>query len=188
MKFDIIVNARNMDMDNRLNDYIVKKVKKLARFIKGIQDVGVELVHAKSTRQAADRYVAQITLRGKGFMLRSEERTDDIYASFDNALDKLHRRIERYKGKHYRGRGDGASIRETTMQELIEEEEVQEAPEIVRRKKFTLIPMDEREAIEQSQLLGHEEFFIFFNINTNSVNVLYTRRDGSLGLIETEVG
>jgi putative sigma-54 modulation protein len=74
------------------------------------------------------------------------------------------------------------------MQELIDEEEVQEAPEIIRRKKFTLIPMDEREAIEQSQLLGHEDFFVFFNVNSNSVNVLYTRRDGTLGLIETEVG
>lgn len=188
MTFEIVVNARNMEIDDRLNGYVVKKVKKLERYIKDIQDVGVELTHAKSSRQATDRFVAQITLRGKGFMLRSEERTDDIYASFDNALDKLHRSIERFKGKHYRGRGDGTSIRETTMQELIEEEEVQKAPEIIRRKKFTLIPMDELEAIKQSQLLGHEEFFVFFNVNTNSVNVLYTRRDGTLGLIETEVG
>lgn len=188
MTFDIDVNARNMKVDERLNNYVTKKVKKLDRYIKDIQDVGVELNHNKSARQASDRFIAQITLRGKGFMLRSEERTDDIYASFDNALDKLHRRIERYKGKYHRGRGDGTSIRETTMQELIDEEEPREAPEIIRRKKFTLIPMDEREAIEQSQLLGHEEFFVFFNVNTNSVNVLYTRRDGTLGLIETEVG
>jgi putative sigma-54 modulation protein len=188
MSFNIDVKARNFQVDDRLNDYVTKKVKKLDRFIKDIQEVGIEFTHSKSSRQVADRFVAQITLRGKGFMLRSEERTDDVYASFDNALDKLHRRIERYKGKHYRGRGDGASIRETTMQELIDEEEVWEASEIIRRKKFTLIPMDEREAIEQSQLLGHEEFFVFFNVNTNSVNVLYTRRDGTLGLIETEVG
>lgn len=188
MTFDINIKVRNLQIDDRLNNYITKKVKKLDRFIKDIQEVGVELTHAKSARQVSDRFVVQITLRGKGFMLRSEERTDDIYASFDNALDKLHRRIERYKGKHYRGRGDGVSIRETTMQELIDEEEVQEAPEIIRRKKFTLIPMDEREAIEQSQLLGHEDFFVFFNVNSNSINVLYTRRDGTLGLIETEVG
>ena len=188
MTFEIDIKARNLKVDDRLNNYVTKKVKKLSRFIKGIQDVGVELTHAKSSRQASDRFVVQITLRGKGFMLRSEERADDIYASFDNALDKLHRRIDRYKGKRHRGRGDGASIRETTMQELIDEEEVQEAPEIIRRKKFTLIPMDEKEAIEQSQLLGHEDFFVFFNVNTNSVNVLYTRRDGTLGLIETEVG
>ena len=188
MTFDIDVKAKNLKADDRLNDYVIKKVKKLDRYIKDIQDVGVELTHAKYSRQASDRFVVQITLRGKGFMLRSEERTDDIYASFDQALDKLHRRIERYKGKHYRGRGDGASLRETSMQELIDEEVFQEAPDIIRRKKFTLIPMDEREAIEQSQLLGHEDFFVFFNVNTNSVNVLYTRRDGSLGLIETEVG
>jgi putative sigma-54 modulation protein len=48
--------------------------------------------------------------------------------------------------------------------------------------------MDEREAVEQSQLLGHEDFFIFFNVITNSINVLYLRRDGTYGLIETELG
>jgi len=188
MSFDIKIKASHMKVDDRLDAYVSKKVEKLDRYIKEIRDVRVELTHAKSSRQATDRYVAQITLHGKGYMLRAEERTDDIYVSFDNALDKLHRRIERYKGKHFRGRGDGASLRESTMQELIDLEEAQEAAEIVRRKKFTLIPMDELEAIEQSQLLDHEEFFVFFNVNTNSVNVLYTRRDGTLGLIETEVG
>jgi putative sigma-54 modulation protein len=58
---------------------------------------------------------------------------------------------------------------------------------IARRKKFVLYPMDEIEALEQMSLLGHENFFIFFNMNTSSVNVLYTRRDGTYGLIETEM-
>jgi len=188
MTFDIKVKANHMKVNDRLNEYVTKKLEKLDRYIQDIQDVRLELTHAKSSRQATDRYVAQITLHGKGYMLRAEERTDDVFASFDNALDKLHRRIERYKGKHYRGRGDGASLREATMQELIENEEAQQAVEIVRRKKFTLIPMDELEAIEQSKLLDHEDFFIFFNVNTNSVSVLYTRWDGTLGLIETEEG
>jgi putative sigma-54 modulation protein len=188
MTFDIEVKARDLKIDDKLNDYVTKKVGKLDRFIKDIQEVRVELTHAKSARQATDRYVAQITLRGKGFLLRSEERTDDIFASFDTALDKIQRRIERYKGKRFRGRGDGASVREPTMEEMIDEFGDVKASDIVRRKKFTLIPMDEREAIEQSQLLGHEDFFVFFNLNNNSVNVLYTRRDGTLGLIETEIG
>ena len=51
-----------------------------------------------------------------------------------------------------------------------------------------LKPMDEMEAVEQSKLLGHEDFFVFYNMNTNAVNVLYQRRDGTLGLIETEIG
>lgn len=59
---------------------------------------------------------------------------------------------------------------------------------IVRRKTFTLTPMDEVEALEQLQLLGHEDFFVFYNANTNKINVLYKRRDGTYGLIDPVVG
>ncbi len=188
MAFDIEIKGQNLTVDDRLHKYVSQKTRKLDRYIKEIQVVRVELAHVKSARQAVDRYVAQITLNGKGFQLRSEERTDDIYSSFDNALEKIQRRIKRYKGKRYRGRGDSSSVREPSLEEMIEEVGDKKAAEIVRRKKFTLVPMDEREAIEQSLLLGHEDFFVFFNINTNSVNVLYTRRDGTFGLIETEIG
>jgi putative sigma-54 modulation protein len=185
MAFEIEIKARDLKVDDRLHDYVTKKTIKLDRYLKGIQDVRVELTHAKSARQATDRYVVQITLWGKGYMLRSEERTDDIFASFDIALDKLQRRIERYKGKRFRGRGDGSSVRDTPVEGL---EDKEEELEFIRRKKFILKPMDEWEAVEQSKLLGHEDFFVFYNMNTNSVNVLYQRRDGTLGLIETEIG
>jgi len=110
----------------------------------------------------------------------------------DTALDKIQRRIERYKGKRYRGRGDGRSAAEVVPQPEevveVEEEETEEVtPMIVRRKRFILQPMDEMEAIEQMSLLGHENFFIFYNINTHAINVLYRRRDGTLGLIEPEI-
>jgi putative sigma-54 modulation protein len=102
----------------------------------------------------------------------------------------MQRRIERYKGKRYRGRGDGrpAVALVTPPFEEDEEEEEEAGPVIARRKRFMILPMDELEAIEQMSLLGHENFFIFFNADTNNVNVLYRRRDGSYGLIEPEVG
>jgi putative sigma-54 modulation protein len=190
MSVQIDVKSHGFEVNDRLYDYVTKKTGKLDRYISDLQEARVELTHAKSARQASDRYVAQITLHGKKLMLRAEERSDDIYAAFDAALDKLQRRIERYKGKKYRGRGDGVSIAEATM-EMMEKEisaEEREAPQIVRRKKFTLLPMDELEAVEQSELTGHEDFFIFYNVDTDSINVLYRRRDGTLGLIDTELG
>jgi len=60
-------------------------------------------------------------------------------------------------------------------------------PVIARRKRFLLLPMDEMEAIEQMILSGHENFFVFYNPNSQGVNVLYKRRDGTYGLIETEI-
>lgn len=181
------VFGRDMDVSDNLEEYVSRKTNKLDRFINDIQEAQVDLRHTKTAREAQDRYAAQITIRGKGYTLRAEERTDDIRSAFDAALEKMQRQIKRYKGKHYRGKGDGTSLAEEAlaMMEMAGGEE--ESPEIVRRKKFFLKPMDEGEAIEQMKLLGHEDFFVFYNINTNAVNVLYRRRDNTYGLIDTEI-
>jgi putative sigma-54 modulation protein len=189
MSNKVEVQARNLSMGQRLEEYVTKKSEKLDRYLPSIEETRVELSFVKSARSATDRYVAQITVRGKGFILRTEERADDIRAAFDTSLDKMQRQIERYKGKHYHGRGDGRSAAEVVPPEPlpIEEEEELE-PIIARRKKFTLLPMNEAEALEQMKLLGHDNFFIFYNAEANKINVLYRRRDGSYGLIEPEIG
>ncbi|MDH5507736.1 MAG: ribosome-associated translation inhibitor RaiA [Anaerolineae bacterium] len=188
MAMAIDIHSSGLDVGERLFEYITTKSEKLDRYIKGINELRVDLTHVKTARDANDRFVAQITLQGKGFVLRAEERADDVFVAFDNSLDKLKRRIDRYKGKRYRGRGDGTSIKDSPLPEAeIDYEEI-ELPIIARRKKFLLLPMDENEAIEQMNLLGHEDFFVFFNVETNAVNLLYRRRDDSYGLIETELG
>lgn len=184
----VTVFGRNMDVSDRLNDYVEKKASRLDRFLPGIDETRVDLAYVKSARSATDRQVAQITVRGKKFILRAEERAEDIFVAFDQAMDKMQRQMERYKGKRFRGRGDGKSVGELIAEEIIDEEELVEESPIVRRKRFALTPMDENEAIEQMELLGHENFFIFFNFHTNSINVVYKRRDGTYGLIEPELG
>ncbi len=186
MTLEVEVYGRNLEITERIEDYVVKKVSKLDRYLKNIDEARVDLAYVKSARNATDRQVAQITIRGKGYILRAEERGDDIFAAFDSALSKMQRRIERYKGKRYRGRGDGKTVAEFVADRM-ETEPEEEMPAIVRRKHFLLSPMDEQEAIEQMALLGHEDFFIFFNSNTNTINVLYKRRDGRYGLIEPEI-
>ena len=189
MTLDVEIYGRNMEVTDRIQDYVTKRVSKLDRYLPGIEEARVDMAYVKSARSASDRQVAQITVRGKGFILRSEERADDIFTALDEALEKIQRRIERYKGKHYRGRGDGRSAADVAPGPVPEEEESTElGPVIVRRKQFILLPMDEMEAIEQMSLLGHENFFIFYNAVTNSINVLYKRRDGTYGLIEPEIG
>ncbi|MBI3158861.1 MAG: ribosome-associated translation inhibitor RaiA [Chloroflexi bacterium] len=189
MTVEIDVKARELKVDDRLHDYIVSKVSKLERYVSGIQSVRVEMSHLASARQTEDRFVAQITVFGKGFVLRAEDRADEPTAAFDTAFDNIKRRVRRYKDKHYRGAGDRTSLGDAAMEELMAMEMEPEVEALIaRRKKFLLMPMDEREAIEQSRLLGHNDFFVFFNVETNSVNVLYARRDGTFGLIETEMG
>ena len=192
MSLHVEVHSQNMLVDERLNDYVTGKASKLDRYINDIVSARVDLTHAKNARHANDRHVAQITIRGKKFVLRAEERTDDIYSAFDFAIDKIQRRISRFKGKRYRYRGDGTSVADVAadvMQlEQLEMAEDEFAPEVIRRKKFLLLPMNEAEAIEQMELLGHQDFFIYYDPDGDSINVLYRRRDSSLGLIETEIG
>jgi len=184
--------ARNMRLTDNTRDYVEKKAAKLERYLQEIEEVRVELSHAKSARSALDRQVAQITVHGKGFILRAEERADDIHAAFDAALDKMQRQIDRYKGKHYHGRGDGRSAAEVVKEVAEEEMPVDETGELLpligRRKKFVVLPMTEDEAVEQMRLLGHDNFFIFFNAEQNAIQVLYRRRNGTYGLIEPVVG
>lgn len=186
MALKIDIYSKDLELTDRIKDYATKKVSKLERYLSEIGECRVDLAYVKTARNASDRHVAQLTIRGKGFILRSEERADNIFASIDESIDKMTRQIERFKGKHWRIRGDGVSASGELPVEP-ELEEVEEEFAIVRRKSFNLIPMDEMEALEQMQLLGHENFFVFYNAKTSKINVLYKRRDGSYGLIDPVV-
>ncbi len=187
MTVDVDVLARNMELTDRIRDYVTKKASKLDRYLSDIDQIKVELNYIKSARSSEDRQIVQITVHGRHALLRTEERAEDIFTAFDAAHDKMQRQLERYKGKHHRGRGDGRSAAQVTRQAAKSNIE-KAASTIVRRKKFKLVPMNEAEALEQMRLLGHEDFFIFHNVETDAINVLYQRRDGTFGLIEPDEG
>jgi putative sigma-54 modulation protein len=187
MPVEVDINVHNLELNDRLQEYVTKKVGKLDRYLDVLEDARVDLSYDKTARSSEDRQIAQLTVRGKSVVLRAEERSDDIFASFDEVMEKIHRQIERYKGRHWRNRGDGRSADELVPPEPSEAEPETVRDEISRRKRFLLVPMDENEAIEQMILLGQENFFVFLNAGPNQVSILYRRRDGTLGLIETEV-
>lgn len=186
MAVEVEVYTRNLENADNLKDYVTKKASKLDRYLNEIEHVRVDLSYIKSARSAKDRNVAQITVRGHRALLRVEERSDDITAAFDTSIDKMQRQLDRYKGKHFHGRGDGRSASDV-VPVPVETGGVEEQV-VARHKTFDLIPMNEAEALEQMKQLGHDNFFIFFNIETNSINVLYHRRDGTYGLIEPKIG
>jgi putative sigma-54 modulation protein len=179
--------THEMKLPDNLHDYVTKKVTKLDRYINSLEAARVDLTYRKALKAAEDRCKVQITLRGKGFVLRAEERTDQPHSAFDLALEKIERQLERYRGKHYVNRGDARSISDDAAQAVAAAYTEVEPEQIVRRKKFLLHPMDEGEAMEQMRLLGQENFFVFYNMNAGGVSVLYKRRDGTFGLIETEL-
>lgn len=186
----LILKGKNVEINDWLREYVEKKVNKLGRYLPGIQEARVEL-SVQRTRSSQDRQVAQLTVRSNGLIMRAEERTDDMFAAIDAVVDKMHRQIARYKGKRqnrWQGQGprrtgdEAPPVDSQILEELAEEEERR----IVRVKQFAVSPMDEEEAIEQMELLGHD-FFVFFNPNSGKMSVLYRRKDGNYGLLEPEL-
>ncbi len=178
----LIVQGKNIEVTDRLREYVEKKVSRLDRYMPNITEVRVEL-SAESARSAEHRQVAQLTLRAKGKILRAEERTDDIFASIDAMVNKIHRQIARYKGKR-KDKSRGFEEMPLPFEADLEYDEQTDLPHrIVRAKRFDIVPMNEEEAVEQMELLGHD-FFVFYNANEEGINVLYRRRDGNYGLIQ----
>jgi len=185
---ELIVHGRHLEVTDWIRQYIEKKVNRLERYLPQMQEMRAELTQSE-TRAAADRYTAQITVWANGQILRAEESTSDIFASIDATIDKMAKQLQRFKGRrfHSRRRASAAANMEAEMTDplpLDAEEEAEAAFDgnIIRRKQFVLEPMNEEEALEQMELLGHD-FFVFFNPEESGVNVLYRRKDGTFGLL-----
>jgi putative sigma-54 modulation protein len=181
---ELTIKGKNVEITDRLRDYVERKVGKLDRYLPNIGEAWVEL-SAEGTKAAQHRQVCQVTVRSNGTILRAEERSDDMFTSIDAVLDKMYRQIARYKGKRKnRWRGAGAPAEPLPIE--LEEEPEEEISTIVRTKSFPMTPMHAEEAVEQMELLGHD-FFVFYNAEEGQVNVLYRRREGNYGLLQPEL-
>ncbi|MCO8193310.1 MULTISPECIES: HPF/RaiA family ribosome-associated protein [Anaerofustis] len=121
----------------------------------------------------------EITLTVDSTFLRVEVSDRDVRNGIDKAIEKLEAQIKKNKDKLKKKLTD--SIRYEEEEEEIE----QDNSKIVRSKKFAIKPMLPEEAALQMELLDHV-FFVFLNATTDSVNVIYKRKDGQYGLIEPE--
>ena len=105
----------------------------------------------------------------------------DLYAAIDLTVDKLERQIRKHKTKiNSKNKKNVIQNFEIDLEDKFEEDE----SKVLKRKKVDMKPMDEEEAIMQMEMLGHS-FFVFKNAETNNICVLYLRKDGNYGIIET---
>ncbi len=186
------IHARNMEVDSRLRDHLEKKLSRLDHYLPNIMDVRLDIatVHHRSE---GDRSVAQLTVRNeRGMILRAEDKQQaDIFSAVDTVIDKMYRQISRYKGKRRRQGGDrfdqtDPEFAASEQPPNTDENDTGTDEKVVRRKQIGLAPMNEQEAIDQLELLGHT-FFVFYNADTAAVNVLYKRNSGDYGLLEPSV-
>lgn len=178
---NIHTRGDRIELTDALRDYVEKKLSKLERYFEAplTADVNVTLSVIK------DMHTVEVTIPMPGLMLRAEERNTDMYASIDLVVDKLERQIRKHKTKvnrRLRHEGSVRTLFKTEVDSSAMHEEEEEF-EVVRTKRFNLKPMDVEEAILQMNMIGHN-FFVFSNMDTEEVNVVYRRDDGKYGLIE----
>lgn len=174
----IIFSGKHVEVTPALKEYAESKLLKLSRFFDHVQEVHVTESILRS------QHIVEVTLKADGTLIRAEERTPDMYTSIDLVIDKLERQLIRYKDRFITRTRDSLEGMKPT--ELIPAEPVpaeEQPPEIVRTKRFAVKPMGPEEAAMEMELLGHD-FFVFRNMDSSEVNVIYRRQDGNYGLIE----
>ncbi|HBN97162.1 MAG TPA: ribosome-associated translation inhibitor RaiA [Firmicutes bacterium] len=175
----INISGKNLEITQALRGYVEKKVAKLEKYLNDNQTFSAEVM----LRTERGIHIAEVTMNLSGIMLRGEGKTGDMYTSIDAAVDRIERQFNKYKSKLSR-RIHGPKLGEMQAPAQGEGTDIQE-PRIVRTKRFALKPMDVEEAVMQMELLGHD-FFVFRDADTGDVSVVYKRRDGNYGLIESQ--
>ncbi|HPR23613.1 MAG TPA: ribosome-associated translation inhibitor RaiA [Bacillota bacterium] len=169
----VVITSKNVNANDRLKDTIEKKMEKLSKYFSDNIIVNVTLSAEKN------RQKIEATIRVRGMIFRAEDVSGDMYEGVDNVVEKLSTQMSRFKTKIQKKHKDNKDFVFADWPE-----EVQEEIKVVKTKKFELEPMTTDEAILQMEMLEHN-FFVFLNMETDSVNVVYKRKDDDYGLLET---
>lgn len=174
MKF--IISGKNIEVTDGLKTAIKDKLGKLERYFTADTEIIVTLSVEK------ERQKIEVTIPVRGNIIRSEQVSNDMYVSIDLVEEVIERQLRKYKEKIIDRHQGGNNFRK----EFIEKEtEPLEEVQIIRTKHFGMKPMYPEDACVQMELLGHS-FFVFYNAETEQVNVVYKRKGGTYGLIEPE--
>lgn len=180
--------SKNIDLDDNQKGYISEKINNLTKYEQRIDDeatlIRVDVTRRKDT--SGDFKISfQVTMFIPKATIRAEVYGSTVEESIDLAVEKLKKQIERYKTKKHKREAGGKLMPDSTL-EMAKNEQMEQFDfeKIVKRKKYDkLEPMQEYEAIDQMELLGHD-FYAFINLDTDLFSVLYRRQDGDYGLIE----
>jgi len=167
--------GRNIEVTDAMRQYAEDKLAKLDRYSDQIVDASV-IMSYDTTENAANPAKVEVQVNVAGGIVRAEERALDTYAAVDLVVAKLERQLKRFKGRLIAQRGE-------TIAPPVEAPAEYQPPRVARVKRHVLRPMAPEDAAIQMEALGHE-FFLFRNVETDLVSVIYLRDDGDYGLIE----
>ena len=179
---EIFVRGDNIEATKSIQDYAKDKLSKINKYIGESEKIrATVVVSVKGHNQKVE-----VTIPLKNVILRAEETRDDLYAAIDVVVDKLERQIRKNKTK-LQSKKMKEKLSKDFMFEAIDtiEYDKEESVKIVKRKSVEVKPMSEEEAVLQMELLEHQ-FYIFKDAETNKVAVVYKRKEGNYGIIESE--
>jgi putative sigma-54 modulation protein len=185
------ITFRHLDASDSLKDYARERVERVNKYLNHAGEAHIVL--------SLERHLhhADITIHAGPFVMRGRDKSGDMYASLDLAMDKIEKQLLRYKDriKHHHGRERvhhrqdmlEKKVRHRVMELAEASPDAQEAPSarIVRTNEFLAKPMSVEDAVMQLDLMN-TDFFVFTNSATEEMNVIYRRKDGHYGLIEAD--
>lgn len=180
MRYNII--GKNIDVWDKTKEMIEKKMDRVAKLFPEDTEATITL--------SLEKLVAtiEVTIPMNKRYVRAEVQDADMTAAMDKAVDILEGQVVRYKKRmrtKVRSGADAYAAEYAAI--LVPEEDLDDEPmvKIEKVKRFEVKPMDAEEAVMEMELVGHN-FFVFRNGETDEVNVVYKRKNGTYGLIEPE--
>ena len=175
----VTIRGEKTKITQAMSDYANNKLAKLDKYVDNSDNVNANVL--VKIRNHQDK--VEVTIPLKTFILRAEESQDDFYAAIDVVVEKLERQIR--KNKTRLQTQQLRDKKEFAFENFEVDDNEEEKEVIVKRKKVEVKPMSEEEAILQMELLGHQ-FYLFKEADTNAPTVVYKRKDGNYGVIESE--
>jgi len=182
------VTGRHMNPTESTRTYAEEKFGRLAKIHDADSLIADVVLEAQKNRSNPDRFLAEITIRLKGHVVRAEEAATDIHAAIDLAAAKAETQMRKYKSRvvdRRSGKHAPVVVRTASGDDQMPPSEEPE-PIVTRTKVVDVVPMTQEEAILQLELLGHD-FFVYRSAESDEVSVLYRRSGGDFGVIETRV-
>ena len=179
----IIISGKKLELTEGIKTAIEDKLGKLERYLNPETEVKVT-VSAKKATQKIEVTIIPIS----GPIIRAEDSEENLYAAIDVVYDKLNKQLRRYKNKlkgKYQSKGQDSIRFQNIEDNGFDENDGEFDIVIERHKKFDMKPMSPEEAVLQMELVGHD-FYMFRNIDTDEISIVYRRETGGYGLIEHE--
>jgi len=176
---EISFTFRHMEPSTELRSYVEEKVYKVKKYFDSPVEAHIVLKIEKF------RHIADMTISIDGNKIKAVDESGDMYSSIDQAMDKIEEQLRRLMSRKKEYRLE--NIKGSDL--LINGEETQEGqvgsePTIIKAERVDIKPMDINEAAMQMNM-SKRNFFVFSNSKSKSINIIYKRKDGNLGLIET---